>query len=284
MEKKKRLFLFAAFDPKGIIDDSTIYYISELSKVGDVVYFQDNDVVEIELSKIAHLVLFACGTRHEEYDFGSHKRSYLWVRENNLLDNYDWVYLVNDSVYGPLYPLLPILEKLETSHADVVGMAYPARKKVPHIQSWFLGVSRKISTSEWFNVFITSVVKQKQKVNVCNLYEIGFSALCREKGFDFAYIAIIRRRWHRTYTNPKYLFRKGIPFFKKAAFIYRGGIAGRQVLYILNNVQPNLQEIITKNAEYLYGKDSVRDVLTKNMLKIFYRNVKYLVKKIFGMQ
>jgi len=281
MKKKKRLFLFAAYDHEGIIDDSTIYYVGELSKIGDVVYFQDNEVAKSELEKISSLVLFAQAERHGEYDFGSHKRSYLWARDNNLLDNYDWTYMVNDSVYGPLFPLLPVLEKLEISNANVVGMTYAARKKVPHIQSWFIGVSNKISTSEWFNTFMASIVKQKKKDNTIRLYEIGLSALCREKGFDFVPVAIIRRRWHRTYTNPEYLFKKGVPFFKKSAFTYRDGVAGRQVLYILNNTQPNLQEVIIRNAERVYGKDNVCNALTKNIFRIFYRNIRHTVKKIF---
>jgi len=146
---KKRLFLFAAFDPKNIDDgriyDTTILYLSELAELGDIVYFQDNDVGSSELKKIAPLVLYAEAKRHNEYDFGSYKRSFTWVRNNQLLDNYDYLYLVNDSVYGPFFPLSEYLENMEANNSDVVGMIYNTRKRgprIPHIQSWFLGVSK----------------------------------------------------------------------------------------------------------------------------------------------
>ena len=46
-------------------------------------------------------------TRHSEYDFGSYKRAYNWAQENLDTAEYEFVYLVNDSVYGPLFDLNP---------------------------------------------------------------------------------------------------------------------------------------------------------------------------------
>lgn len=282
MEKKKRLFLFASFDPKNIndgkVDGTVICYINELSKLGDVVYFQDNDISESELSKISHLVLFACATRHGEYDFGSYKRGYLWARNSNLLENYDWVYLVNDSVYAPLHPLHPIIETLEGKNVDVTGMVFTARKKRPHIQSWFIGMSKKIFMSDVFDSFITSVVIHDDKRAVYK-YEDGFTELCNQKKWNYDTAYRVRNR--EIYNNIKGLFCKGLPFMKKKAFKRKCGALGRQVQYVLNHVSPETRSAIIKNAEYLYGKDYVNYFLTNNLLKIAYRNIKYVWYKFF---
>ena len=124
MKKTKRLFLFAGFDKDNIIDDTVIYYIKELSKIGDIVFVADNDLPSSEIKKISKIphVLYAGAVRHEEYDFGSYKRAYLWAKQNKILKQYNWMYLVNDSVYGPLNDLEPIVKKLETSGAELIGM------------------------------------------------------------------------------------------------------------------------------------------------------------------
>jgi len=278
---KKRLFLFAAFDPKsidnGIIDDCTVIYLRELSKLGDIVYFQDNDVAESELKKIASLVLFANAKRHGEYDFGSYKRAFIYARDNKLLDNYDYLYLVNDSVYGPFFPLLPHLENMEADNADTVGMIYSTRKKPHYFQSWFVGMSKKVSTSEWFEAFITSVVKQKTKGGTINAYEHGFSELCRQKALRFKSAYTLLPLEPSTHRGTKYYFRKGFPFIKKKSFTHNRGALGKEVLYVLNNTAPELKAAIIKNAEYVYGKDYVDKFLTNNVLKILWRNIKHAI-------
>jgi len=280
MKKKKRLFLFAAFDPKdvhnGIIDDSLIMYIRELSKLGDIVFFQDNDT-KSELKEIAPFVLFANVKRHGEYDFGSYKYGYLWAKNNNLLNNYNWIYLVNDSVYAPLHPLGPIIEDLETKDVDVTGMVFTARKKRSHIQSWFVGISKKIFMSDVFDSFITSVTKHENKRAVYK-YEDGFTELCNQK--EWSYDTAYRVRNREIYNNIKGLFCKGLPFMKKKAFKRKCGALGRQVQYVLNHTSPELRSAIIKNVEYLYGKEYVNRFLTGNLLKIAYRNIQYLCSKL----
>ena len=71
MPKTKRLFLVAGFDLSGIIDESLILYVRELSKMGDVVLCMDCDCNKTQIAKLKPYVLHAIATRHGEYDFGS---------------------------------------------------------------------------------------------------------------------------------------------------------------------------------------------------------------------
>ena len=104
---KKRLFLFAGYDKDGIIDDALVHYVSAVSKFGDIVLCMDSDTPDPELKKIQKYCVHATGVRHGEYDFGSYKRAYIWSTENLNLTDYDFIYMINDSVYGPLYVLTP---------------------------------------------------------------------------------------------------------------------------------------------------------------------------------
>jgi lipopolysaccharide biosynthesis protein len=276
----KRLFIFAAYDPAAnIIDDSLIIYVRELSRYGDVVFFMDNDAPGTELDKLKPYTLYAGAARHRSYDFGSYKRGYIWARDNGILKNYDWVYMVNDSVYAPLHPILPLLTDLESRGRDATGMVYNPHKRRPHIQSWFIGMGRRVFLSEQFDSFITSVERQPDKGAVTYLYEQGFYRMLCQLGGSFACIFTLRGL--AVYNKIKRLFMRGLPFMKKSAFIRRHGALGRQVSYVLDNIDPVLRAAIIENANREYGQDYVAWFLTGNIFKILWRNIRHSLYKLF---
>ena len=162
----KRLFVFAAYDKEGIVDNSLLHYLSALSELGDIIFIMDNVAPDTELNKVWAIknVLSVVAERHGEYDFGSYKRGYAWAQEHGILGNYDWVYFVNDSVYGPLSDLRPVLETLEGRGVDLIGMTDFENEPTPiQVQSWFVGVSKQVATSKFLADFFQSVAKQENK-------------------------------------------------------------------------------------------------------------------------
>ena len=246
----KRLFLFASYDKDKIIDDSLLYYLRHLSELGDIVFVMDNDVSETELKKLSKIpnVLYVCATSHGEYDFGSYKRGYIWARDNKKLKNYDWIYLVNDSVYGPLHSLQPLLNSLENKGADFVGMTENHNKNIPsHIQSWFMGLSKSIFTNELFNEFISNVSRQQCKWDIIMKYEVGLSQLLLRMGYSMHTIIHNNFGVDIVYKEPLRVLNMGVPFIKKLALM-------------------NIEEI---HYLYPYMDDiSFMDILYKNALRV----------------
>ena len=115
--------------------------------------------------------------RHGEYDFGSYKRAYIWSTENLNLADYDFIYMINDSVYGPLYDLTPYLKRLESSQSDAFGLVKNPHRKHPHIQSWFIGLRPTAFTAKWFDTFMHGITKQKSKGLITREYEQGLTKL-----------------------------------------------------------------------------------------------------------
>ena len=228
----KRLFLFAAYDRDGTVDDTLTYYLGELSRLGDLVVVMDNDTTDNELAKIKSIpnVLYAAATRHGEYDFGSYKRAYQYARDNKILENYDWVYLVNDSVLGPLYDISPILKDLESRGVDFTGMVSNSDEIIPlHIQSWFVGISQKIFQSNFFDDFMNDIKRQDDKDNIVLKYEIRLSRIIIQRGYkSYAYSdSRCNDAGFIIYANPLETLKKGIPFIKKASL---GRIKGTKYL------------------------------------------------------
>jgi len=137
------------------------------------------------------------------------------------LKNYDFVYLVNDSVYGPVsnVNLGLILSKLE-KHGEFFGMVSNKDIGVPkHIQSWFVGFSKRIAQSEIFIRFMSKIKKQKNKNDIVIKYEIGLSKLITKHFHTGIHVlfeqdnCVCNTMYNKPYIPVKY----GMPFIKKSS-------------------------------------------------------------------
>lgn len=222
----KRLFLFAAFDKFQHVDSTLMRFLNALSKLGDIAFVMDNELPDAEISKLKSVpnIKHINAARHNEYDFGSYKRGYVWARDNDLLDNYDWVYLVNDSVFGPVTDLEPVLVKMENRNPDFFGMVENVSPEYPkHIQSWFVGLSKRVAVSNVFNDFICGVKQEQEKIIVVYKYEIRLSVVLAQNGFscDAVYhdgidVNILNNPWR--------VLDGGVPFLKKQSFNYNDNV------------------------------------------------------------
>ena len=277
--KTKRLFLFAGYHPKNIIDDALVHYVKSLSKFGDIVLCMDSDCPDSEINKIKKHTLHSITARHGEYDFGSYKRAYLWACDNLKLSDYDFVYLVNDSVYGPLYPLDRYFDAMENMGHPAFGLVTKKYTTHPHIQSWFIGTKPEIFLSDWFDKFMRQIKKLANKGQITTLYENGFSELIVKHGFTWDCLYSVFNRG--VYNKIQKLYMSGMPFMKKVAFTRNHGGLGRQVLYVLNQIDKKTADAILDSAKQQYGEQHVKWFLTKNTIKIAYINIKHTLCKIF---
>ena len=275
----KRLFLFAGYNQNGIVDDALVYYVGALSKFGDIVLHMDSDCEKTELNKLKKFVLKASTARHGEYDFGSYKRAYIWAKQNLNLAEYDFIYLVNDSVYGPLYDMSRYFDAMENMGHDGFGIVKNPHYDHPHIQSWFVGLKPSVFLTDWFDSFMQSITKLPAKGAITKLYEQGLSKQIIEHGLTWDCLYSVPGRG--VYNKLKKLYKSGMPFLKKVAFIRNHGALGRQLVYILRNIDSNTSNAIIKSAKMQYGDKNITKLLTRNPIKIAYRNIKHAIHKLF---
>lgn len=278
MAHPKRLFLFAGYNKDNSLDESLVYYVKNLSKFGDIILCMDNDCKKSELAKVKPFVIHALATRHSEYDFGSYKRAYQYARDKKLLKNYNHIYLVNDSVFGPLIDMTDTITKMEQTNADATGLIVATHETHSYMESWFVRLNKKIFNSKWFNEFISGVEKQPTKARVTIKYEHGLSNLIHEHKLSWNGVYVYHGRY--TYNNPKRLLKNGCPFIKKACFTRHNGALGNQIRYILNHSPMQISLAIITSANKTYGQQYMDWFLTNNPFKIFIRKFSYALKKI----
>jgi hypothetical protein len=278
MTDVKRLFLIAGYDAHGCILPSLVHQVREFSKYGDCVLVMDSDCDETELAKIQSFCLYTAATRHGEYDFGSYKRAFIWAKNNLNLNDYDFVYMINDSVYGPFFDMKQYLQQMEAFGTPAFGMVRKKGGRIPHIQSWFIGMRSEVFLSRWFDEFISSVKKLKSKTAVTALYENGFTRLLKRHNVEWKCLYNIFNRG--IYNRIKHLYLAKMPFMKKLAWTRHYGSLGRQILFVLNKLPPKLRQDILMSARATLGDKYIDWLLTKNPVKILYRYGKYISSRM----
>ena len=219
----RRAVVFAHYDKDNLIDDYVVYYVSALKKAGcDVVFVSCKELAQTELEKLNGLVIHTITENHDEYDFGSYKRGFLYLEPK--LSEYDELIFANDSCYGPLYPISEVFAEMEKKNCDFWGItknnyAYQAFVKqiffkVPHMQSYFISFKRQIFQNSIFINFVKSITFQSCKQDIISKYEVGLSQLLYENNFrsdeyikDYSYQALICF-WQ------KLVIRNKMPFVK----------------------------------------------------------------------
>ncbi|MBO4683544.1 MAG: hypothetical protein J5611_03140 [Alphaproteobacteria bacterium] len=277
MKDTKRLFLIAGYEASGKITPAMVHLVREFAKYGDCILTMDSDCVDSETAKIQPFCKYVSALRHGEYDFGSYKRDFIWAKNNLNLIDYDFVYLINDSMYGPFFDMDEYFDKMESFGTDAFGMVRKTGGKFQHIQSWFIGMTPAVFMSKWFDEFINSVTKVKSKTAVTSLYENGFTRLLNKHNIKWQCLYSVFNRG--IYNRVKHLYLIKMPFMKKLAWTRHAGSLGRQVLFVLNKLSPALRQDILVSAKITWGEKYIDWFLTKNPAKILVRYSKYILSR-----
>ena len=272
----KRLFLFAFYDPQGVVGEAVLRYLEALRALGDIVLATDCDLQPGETEKLAPLVLSFQAARHGEYDFGSYKRAFLQAD----LAGYDYVYLVNDSVVGPLYPLEPYLRRMEVLGTDAFGLVLNPSPHGRHLQSWFIGLKPSVFRTSWFREFLTDVEALGRKEDVCIQYENGLAHLLEAHSASNA--GLWKLRGKAVYNAVGRLSRQRFPFLKKSAFTRHGGSLGAAAARALAASEPSMADAVIADLDRLYGEEYRRKFLTAGPLQSAGRYLRYLFGKVTG--
>ncbi|MBI5740663.1 MAG: hypothetical protein HZA16_08070 [Nitrospirae bacterium] len=183
----QRAAVFAHFDVDGRIDDYVVYLLKNIREACvSVVFVTTSDPGKQEISRIEGLCEKVIVRKNEGHDFMSYKHG-LSVLDK---DKYDEIVLCNDSVYGPLFPLGDVFNKMRDSECDFWGITENTDLAY-HIQSYFIAFKRKVIRSASFGDFWRNVSVENDKSSVIEKYEVGLTRFLVEAGFvPDAYIRI----------------------------------------------------------------------------------------------
>lgn len=284
----KRYCVFAGYNKENKIGDDVIFYLKELNKITNgVVFIMDNPIDEIEAKKLEGLTIYHKFEKHNEYDFGSYKRGFFYLKENGFLDDTSEIVFANDSCLGPLKPLNLFIEKWEKENKpdfygitiNNYGFKYSTKpivpEYIPHIQSYFFLVTKDIFEKDFFINFMSSIKHFDNFEEVVKNYEIGLSRLISKNNFKMsAYF-----NFEGFEKNPSLEGKPMYETIKKGFFIKKkNGLILEKNRNLINYIFSNgiFPYIINKNEQLL--KRSKFDFPIIYLLRHYFMS---LIKNIF---
>ena len=182
-----RAIVLAHFDPHGHFDPHVHHALAAYRRHAERLVVVSNSARRLP-SDLARLVDSFVPRANVGYDFAAWRDGLATFRAAD----HDEVICVNDSVYGPLFDLGPSLADARVAAADLWGMVLSDQNtsrsgpRVPHLQSWFLGMRRPLLEADAWGGFWHGLTTPATKREVVEQNEIGFSARMAAAGFRLA--------------------------------------------------------------------------------------------------
>lgn len=183
---KHKVSVFASYSGNGKIEDYVILLLKGLKEISDyVVFVADNPILPEETDKIKDFCNVCQFNRHEEYDFGSYKRGYLYLKDNGILTEDDDLIFLNDSNYGPVYPFKEVIDNFDDKKCDFYGLSVSSDPQ-KHLQSFFYIFKPQVYNSKPFDKFMRSVKREISAACVVYNYEMTFTQYLSDAGFSYS--------------------------------------------------------------------------------------------------
>jgi lipopolysaccharide biosynthesis protein len=206
--------IFAHYDRDGVVDPHVLRYLAALRDCGfHTVFVTASGTGEAGRRQLLPHCIDIIERDNVGHDFGSWSTGL--ARWRDRIDGR--LLLANDSVYGPLLPLKPQLDRLTSSKVDFYGMVCN-REVRTHLQSWFLLFEPRVVRSETFAEIFCQPPLARSREEI--IEELELTATERLAAAGFAYSALHMPGARTLLGNPTvYLWREliekdAVPFLK----------------------------------------------------------------------
>ena len=235
--KNCRLCLFSSYSHGRAIGGYVWRYIYELATNGmDLIFLSASTLQKEDRDRLASFCRIVVEKENVCPDFSA------WKIGLDLTGNareYESVLLANDSVFGPLLPLAPIITKMQARDYGFWGLTN-GRSLMRNLQSYFLWANRPALDHPAWAKFWDDVRAVDNKRLICSLYEMGLSKALAKAGVRLGVFADADDVLAADSDNPMNFFDNtpivnwralilsfGFPFLKR-------GLFGREIREVMS--------------------------------------------------
>jgi len=177
-----RVCVYVHWDGAGEVRDHVVHHVSSLAAAGLSVVFVTNSGA-LRPAAMAALQGVCAGVlvrRNVGYDFGAWREGFATLALPR--PDTEMVVMANDSVYGPIRPIEPLLAQIDFTQADVWGCTESWQTRY-HLQSYLIAFSPRVVASDAWTRFWSTVRPTWSKHWLIRLYEIGLTQTLLKAGF-----------------------------------------------------------------------------------------------------
>lgn len=186
----RRCLIYAHWDINGFVDPFVLHALREYRALAGRVIFVTTHY-QRPCRQLAELVDAVIVRDNSGFDFMS------WRTGLETVDvaDYDEIVFTNSSIYGPLWPMEAVFESPTALENDLWGMTTSLQHGL-HLQSYFLGMSRRLLTSDFGRNLWNEIYPMKRKGDCIEAYELAWLQECQAAGFNVG--ALFDARQHPT--------------------------------------------------------------------------------------
>lgn len=232
--RKPRMVLLAHYSAQNTVHPYVLRFIQVLQEADcDVMLISTSDTLAAnEVSRLNAQGVSVIVRRNIGYDFGSW-RTAIDVYPD-MTRHYPSIIFANDSVYGPLFDLAPVLAAVDDSVFDVWALT-SSNERGRHLQTYFWGMSRNSVSSGFFDYFWHDYYRfYSRRQTVIDRYELQIATIAEQRfglkaGACWDESTLISRYLDSRQPRPKHLnplrdfwrellVNHGFPFVKRELF------------------------------------------------------------------
>lgn len=216
----EKLCVFSSFIRNGIVSESIYFQLQAICNEAYNIFFVSTvPLSESDVKRLGKICSKVIIKKNAGYDWGA----YLTGVQAGDYKLRKQLLFMNDSIFGPLFPLSEMFQKMSKKNCDCWSIT-DSYEKNHHIQSYFFVINPKLLYSKEFENFWNNFKLYNNRLNVVKKYELGFSQYLVRNGFKLdAYIPYKKLCWppdkkrlNATHSFWKELiFQYRLPFIKK---------------------------------------------------------------------
>lgn len=274
--RRNSLAVLVVFTDDGIIDNYVLYLAEQVKAIVRTLVITVNGNPKKEmLEKIDNCSDYVFVRENEGFDCGAYKEtleSYLgWdkVRE------YDELILLNDSCYGPIYPLEPVFEQMDERRLDFWGITEQTPIKAGnytnvllpyHIQTYFVVITKKMLHSKEFSDFWNLVKLSNGYDDTVANFELKFTDYFNSHGYaSGAYVdcsafckSVDETQAYVFMNSFRLISEHKCPLLKKKVFLFPHDLV----------LSSNMGETAYKTLEYITEKTAYdEDLIWQHLIR-----------------
>lgn len=184
-----RLCLYLTYDKENKIDNYITYMLEALHTCCTYILLICNSESDLRQEKDFSYADRVICRNNVGFDAGGYKDVLCEYIGWDRLYEFDELVILNDSFYGPFYPMQRIIDTMRTVEADFWGLTRsPAGTKgmqyEEHIQSYFLVFRKKVLQSGVFKNFWEQLEYPENMEATVRNFELGINTCLRQNGFQ----------------------------------------------------------------------------------------------------
>lgn len=180
LDGAKRVAIFMHFAQADSIAPYVRYHVRKLREAGFAVIFASNTpgLSEQTVTPLLPDLALAFSRQNVGWDFAAYREAIDLIP---ALEEREMLLITNDSVFGPIHDLAPLIARADPEEADVWGST-DSWERHYHLQSFFLLFHKRALQSPAFRHFWQNVRSFRRKHWIIEKYEIGLTRALQSQG------------------------------------------------------------------------------------------------------